>query len=94
MKEKYKNLFDISYINDKQFKNILDEIFRETMLSYVKVLVLFQITDDVVTNFRCNTKNSAELKQIDLFLHYFAKIIDKHNLIIKDLRKMNMKLKI
>ena len=76
---------------DWQFKNILDEIFRETMLSYVKVLVLFQITDDVVTNF---TKNSAELKQIDLFLHYFAKIIDKHNLIIKDLRKMNMKLKI
>lgn len=64
-------------------KNILDEIFKETILSYVRVLVLFQITD----------KNSAELKQIDLFLHYFAKIIDKHNLIIKDLRKMNMKLK-
>lgn len=93
LKEKYKNLFDAAYIKDKQFKNILDEIFKETILYYVRVLVLFQITDDVITNFRCNTKNSAELKQIDLFLHYFAKIINKHNLIIKDLRKMNMKLK-
>lgn len=93
MKEKYKNLFDENYIKDKQFKSILDEIFQEAILSYVRVLVLFQITDDVIINFRSNTKNSAELKQIDLFLHYFSKIIDKHNLIIKDLRIMNMKIK-
>lgn len=93
MKEKYKNLFDVTYIQDKKFKSILDEIFQEAILSYVRVLVLFQITDDVITNFRSNTKNSAELKQIDLFLHYFSKIIDKHNLIIKDLRKISMKLK-
>lgn len=93
MKEKYKNLFDENYIKDKQFKSILDEIFQEAILSYVRVLVLFQITDDVITNFKCNTKNSAELKQIDLFLHYFSKILDKHNLIIKDLHKMNMKIK-
>ena len=90
LKEKYKNLFDENYIKDKQFKSILDEIFQEAILSYVRVLVLFQITDDVITS---NTKNSAELKQIDLFLHYFSKILDKHNLIIKDLRIMNMKIK-
>lgn len=93
LKEKYKNLFDENYIKDKNFKSILDEIFQEVILSYVRVLILFQITDDVITNFRCNNKNSAELKQIDLFLHYFSKIIDKHNLIIKDLRKISMKLK-
>lgn len=80
LKEKNKTIFEVQYV--------IHEVFKETVLKYVLVLIHFQLICDVAENFNNFVKDKTEFRQSKIFLSYIYKIIHKHNLIVKDLYKL------
>ncbi len=88
LKEKNKTIFEVQYVKDKTFQYVIHEVFKETVLKYVLVLIHFQLICDVAENFNNFVKDKTEFRQSKIFLSYIYKIIHKHNLIVKDLYKL------
>ena len=89
--EKYKDLFGINQIKNKDFNEIIHEIFKDTVIRYITVIVLFQVICDVTENFKnseelFNNCNKNEKIKIKIFMSYIYKIIKLNNINIRNLR--------